>query len=116
MIRVEQVFKRFSNGVQVLDGLDLSVREGETLCILGPSGCGKTTLLRALHGLVSLDSGRIDIAGEMVVRPRRDVAMVFQHFGLFPWKTVVQNVSYGVELAGIADGERRERVARYIHL
>jgi len=116
MIRVEQAFKRFANGVQVLDGLDLSVREGETLCILGPSGCGKTTLLRALHGLVALDSGHIRIAGETVGRPRRDVAMVFQHFGLFPWKTVVQNVSYGVELAGIAEGERRERVARYIQL
>jgi NitT/TauT family transport system ATP-binding protein len=116
LIRVEQASKRFANGVQVLDGLDLAVREGETLCILGPSGCGKTTLLRALHGLIPLDGGRIQVAGETVARPRRDVAMVFQHFGLFPWKTVVQNVAYGVELAGIAEAERRERVARYVQM
>ena len=106
---------RFANGgVQVLDGFDLEVREGETLCILGPSGCGKTTLLRALHGLIPLDSGRISIAGDTVTRPRRDVAMVFQHFGLLPWKTVERNVAYGVELAGLEDTERRARVARYI--
>lgn len=116
LIRVEQASKRFANGFQVLDGLDLAVREGEALCILGPSGCGKTTLLRALHGLISLDSGCIQVAGETVRRPRRDVAMVFQHFGLFPWKTVVQNVAYGVELAGLAEAERRERVARYVQM
>jgi len=116
LIRVEQASKRFANGLQVLDGLDLDVREGETLCILGPSGCGKTTLLRILHGLIPLDSGRVQVAGEMVTRPRRDVAMVFQHFGLFPWKTVAQNVAYGVELAGMAEPDRRTRVARYIEM
>ena len=98
----------------MLDGLDLHVREGEALCILGPSGCGKTTLLRAVHGLLPLDSGRIQVAGQPVTRPRRDVAMVFQHFGLFPWKTVSQNVAYGVELAGLPQAERRLRVARYV--
>ena len=98
----------------MLDGLDLHVREGEALCILGPSGCGKTTLLRAVHGLLPLDSGRIQVAGQPVTRPGRDVAMVFQHFGLFPWKTVSQNVAYGVELAGLPQAERRLRVARYV--
>ena len=116
LIRVERASKRFANGVQVLDGLDLDVREGETLCILGPSGCGKTTLLRALHGLLPLDAGRILVGGEVVRRPRRDVAMVFQHFGLFPWKTVVSNVAYGVELAGFPVPERLLRVERYLDL
>jgi len=116
LIRVERASKRFANGVQVFDGLDLDVREGETLCILGPSGCGKTTLLRALHGLLAIDSGRISVDGEAVRRPRRDVAMVFQHFGLFPWKTVARNVAYGVELAGLPEPERRLRVERYIDM
>ncbi|HEY7200874.1 MAG TPA: ABC transporter ATP-binding protein [Candidatus Dormibacteraeota bacterium] len=116
LIRVERASKRFANGVQVLDGLDLDVREGETLCILGPSGCGKTTLLRALHGLLPLDAGRILVGGEVVRRPRRDVAMVFQHFGLFPWKTVAGNVAYGVELAGLPVPERLLRVERYLDL
>src|SRR5262249_56145775 len=94
----------------------LGVADGETLCILGPSGCGKTTLLRSMHGLLPLDAGRVLIGGAAVERPRRDVAMVFQHFGLFPWKTVAANVSYGIELAGVRDPERRERTARYIDL
>ena len=116
LIRVEGATKRFANGTVVLDGLDLAVGDGETVCILGPSGCGKTTLLRALHGLLPLDGGRVLVGGEEVRRPRRDVAMVFQHFGLFPWKSVAANVAYGLELAGMGEQERRERVARYIEM
>src|SRR5499427_6944450 len=116
LIRVEGASKQFSSGFAVLDGLDLEVGDGESLCILGPSGCGKTTLLRALHGLIPLDRGRVLIGGEEVQRPRRDVAMVFQHFGLFPWKTVAANVGYGVELARVRESERKPRVARYIEM
>jgi NitT/TauT family transport system ATP-binding protein len=116
LIRVEGASKQFSSGFVVLDGLDLEVGDGESVCILGPSGCGKTTLLRALHGLIPLDRGRVLIGGEEVQRPRRDVAMVFQHFGLFPWKTVAANVGYGVELARVRESERKPRVARYIEM
>jgi NitT/TauT family transport system ATP-binding protein len=116
LIQVDRAVKTFSNGITVLDGLDLEVGEGEALCVLGPSGCGKTTLLRAVHGLTPLDAGRVLIAGAEVRRPRRDVAMVFQHFGLFPWKTVAANVAYGMELAGVPERDRRERVGRYVEL
>jgi len=116
LIRVEGASKRFSNGVVVFDRLDLDIAEGETLCILGPSGCGKTTLLRAMHGLLPLDRGTVVVSGQRVVQPRRDVAMVFQHFGLFPWKSVAANVGYGLELTGMAERERRDRVARYIEM
>lgn len=102
--------------VPVFDELDLAVREGETLCILGPSGCGKTTLLRAMHGLLPIDSGHIRIDGSDVTSPRRNVAMVFQHFGLMPWKRVAENVAYGLELAGMPRGTIRERVAGYIEM
>jgi len=107
--------KRFADLV-VFQGLDLGVRERETLCILGPSGCGKTTLLRCMHGLAPLDDGQIAIDGRAVERPRRDVAMVFQHFGLMPWKRVDENVAYGLELGGAPRQVVRERVARYIDL
>ncbi len=102
--------------VAVFDELDLAVREGETLCILGPSGCGKTTLLRAMHGLLPVDSGHVRIDGSDVTSPRRNVAMVFQHFGLMPWKRVAENVAYGLELAGMPRGTIRERVAHYIEM
>ena len=114
-IVVERATKHYA-AVTVFDGLELAVRERETLCILGPSGCGKTTLLRAMHGLVPLDGGSVRIDGSKVTAPRRNVAMVFQHFGLFPWKRVDENVAYGVELAGLPRETVRERVARYIEL
>ncbi|HZV49999.1 MAG TPA: ABC transporter ATP-binding protein [Candidatus Dormibacteraeota bacterium] len=116
LIRVEGACKRFPNGVEVFAGLDLVVAEGECLCIVGPSGCGKTTLLRAIDGLIALDAGRITIAGGEVRGPRRDVAMVFQGFGLFPWKTVEQNIAYGLEMAGAPRPLIRERVARQVEL
>ena len=116
LIHVQRAVKSFANGVRVLDGLDLEVAGGEALCVLGPSGCGKTTLLRAMHGLLRLDGGRVVMDGTAVERPRRDVAMVFQHFGLFPWKTVAANVAYGLELAGVSERERRQRTARYVDM
>ncbi len=109
------VGKRFGPLV-VLEGLDLAVRDREVLCLLGPSGCGKTTLLRCLHGLASLDEGHVDIDGSPVRGPRRNVAMVFQHFGLMPWKRVTENVGYGLELAGVPRAVVRERVEKYVDL
>jgi len=114
-IVVESACKRYG-AVTVFDDLGLAVRERETLCILGPSGCGKTTLLRAMHALVPLDGGRISIDGSEVTRPRRNVAMVFQHFGLMPWKRVRENVAYGIELAGLPRQTVDERTKRYVEL
>lgn len=116
-IVVEGATKRYSGGeVTVFDGLDLAVRDGETLCVLGPSGCGKTTLLRTMQGLIALDAGRILIDGTELRRPRQNVAMVFQHFGLMPWKRVSDNVAYGLELAGLGRATIDARVRRYIAL
>jgi NitT/TauT family transport system ATP-binding protein len=116
-LSVESATKSFASGsLTVFEGLDLAVRDGEALCILGPSGCGKTTLLRCMHGLVRLSSGQIVIDGAAVTSPRRNVAMVFQHFGLMPWKRVRENVAYGLELAGTPKATIAERVERYIDL
>jgi NitT/TauT family transport system ATP-binding protein len=114
---VERASKTFAGGeLTVFEGLDLAVRDQESVCVLGPSGCGKTTLLRAMHGLVELDEGRIVIDGTTVARPRLNVAMVFQHFGLMPWKSVNANVAYGLELAGLPRQAINERVARYVEM
>jgi NitT/TauT family transport system ATP-binding protein len=114
---VDRATKAYNAGaLNVFSELRLSVRDRETVCVLGPSGCGKTTLLRAMHGLIGLDEGRIVIDGVEVRRPRRDVAMVFQHFGLMPWKRVRANVAYGLELAGFSRDVVDARVRTYIDL
>ncbi len=107
--------KRYGS-LEVFRQVALEVGEHEVLAIIGPSGCGKTTLLRCLDGLLELDAGEVRIEGERVAGPREGVAMVFQHFGLFPWKTVFQNVAYGLKLAGASRAEIEARVPEFIKL
>lgn len=88
----------------VFDGLDLDVPRGQFVCILGASGSGKTTLIRALAGLENLDGGSVRIAGQTFATNRtqdRDCAFVFQHDALLPWRTVLDNVAFGLEMQGI---------------
>src|SRR5262245_64130310 len=99
-----------------LDRVSASVRKGELITLLGPSGCGKTTLLRLTAGLLAADEGRITIDGAPVTGPRKDACMVFQNFGLLPWRTVVGNVELPLELDGVATGERRELARHFIEL
>jgi NitT/TauT family transport system ATP-binding protein len=107
--------KRYGS-LQVFKGVDINVGNEEIVSILGPSGCGKTTLLRCIDGLLPYDEGQVHIDGRVVRQPLPGVAMVFQHFGLFPWKTVAKNVAYGMELAGTPRAEIREKVPYYIDL
>jgi len=116
-IAVDGVSKSFQQGATpALGACSLSVFTNEFLCVIGPSGCGKTTLLRIIDGLLRPDSGRVLIDGVEMTRPRPDVTMVFQHFGLFPWKTVYENVAYGLRTQGQPDREIRLRVANAIEL
>jgi len=100
----------------VVDNVSFEVRRGELVTLLGPSGCGKTTLLRMVAGLLTVDSGTISIEGEKVNGPRRNCCMVFQNFGLLPWRTVMGNVEFALELDGVARKSRREVAAHYIEL
>jgi len=86
-IVIRNLTKTYSGGAVVaLQDINLEIAPNESLCVLGPSGCGKTTLLRITDCLISRDRGDVLIDGESVNRPRPDIAVVFQHFGLFPWK------------------------------
>ena len=107
--------KRYDK-LQVFQDVDLAVGEREVLAIIGPSGCGKTTLLRCINGLIPLTTGEIRIEGEPLRAPREGVAMVFQHFGLFPWKTVFHNVAYGLKLAGASRAQIEEKIPEFIKL
>jgi NitT/TauT family transport system ATP-binding protein len=100
----------------VLDGFDLSVREGEFLALLGPSGCGKSTFLNLLAGLVPPTSGFIAIDGEPVSAARRKLGFVFQGYALFPWRTVRKNVETGLEIRGVKRAQRRSEAERFLHL
>jgi len=114
---VDQVNKSFwRRGTAALQTCSLEVPSNEIVCVIGPSGCGKTTLLRIVDGLIPVDSGRVLINGTEVEAPRRDVAMVFQHVGLLPWKTVSDNVAYGLRLQGHPEREVSDTIARYIDL
>ena len=104
------------DSLEVFRDVNLTVGRREILMLVGPSGCGKTTFLRCLDGLIPASEGEICVDGKKVTAPLPKVAMVFQGFGLFPWKTVYGNVAYGLKLAGASRAEIRERVPRFIHL
>ena len=91
---------------------DIDVDEGEFLSIVGPSGCGKSTFLNVLLGLIKPDSGDFRMHGKPIAGPGTDRAMVFQEFGLLPWRTVQNNVELGLELKGVAAQTRREMSQR----
>jgi NitT/TauT family transport system ATP-binding protein len=116
-VTLDHFNERTQRTLRVLDGIDLQVGEGELVSIVGPSGCGKTTFLNAVDGLARVTSGEIRLDGRMVDRPGPDRAFVFQHDSLFPWRTVLQNVSYGLELQRrLGKAEIRERAQRLIEL
>ena len=100
----------------VLNQLSLEVQRGEFLCILGPSGCGKTTLLRLIAGLEPLTGGEIIFNEDPVPGPCNCRGMIFQEDALYPWKTVWENVAFGLELAGAPKENRDDRVRHYIKL
>lgn len=99
-----------------VDGFDVDIEAGEFITIVGPSGCGKSSVLLAVDGLIPVAAGGIRIRDEPVTRPGTDRAMVFQDPSLMPWRTVVHNVAFGLELAGVAKAERLRTARRFVEL
>jgi NitT/TauT family transport system ATP-binding protein len=102
--------------LRVFQNIHLEVGRRECVSIVGPSGCGKTTLLRNIDGLLTPAAGEVRLNGERVTAPPKGVAVVFQMFGLFPWKTVFENVAYGLRMAGASKEHIRAKVPYYIEL
>ena len=112
---VEHAAVRYGE-LDVLADVSLEVGSSEIVSIVGPSGCGKTTLLRCVGGLTQLNGGEVRIDGQMVDKPLPSVSMVFQHFGLFPWKNLWNNIAYGLKLRRTPREEIERRVASAIDL
>ena len=106
--------KDHTTEIKALSDVSLSIRENEFVSIIGPSGCGKTTLLKMIDGLIPYDSGKIVIDGKQVTAPGPDRAVVFQSFALLPWRTVLANVEFSLELRQMAKEERAKTARDYL--
>ncbi len=111
-----RVYDLPSRRVVALESFDLSIAEKEFVVIVGPSGCGKTTCLRLAAGFDFPSSGEVNVGGQKVTGPGPDRAVVFQHFALFPWKTVHDNIALGLRNAGVPAAERERRIESALKL
>jgi len=119
ILAVTDIVKRFGDGAEALlavDGVSFDVGEGEFVSIIGPSGCGKSTLFNIIGGLVADYDGRIEVDGESVWGTHAAFGMVFQDESAFPWRSVIDNVAFPLELAGVGKRERHERARRFVSM
>src|SRR5262252_3411973 len=119
ILAVDNVSKRFDTPegpLVAVDRMSFTVAPGEFLAVIGPSGCGKSTLFNMIGGLLADYDGRITVAGERVRGPHAAIGMVFQEESTFPWRTVIENVGFPLEIAGMAKAERREQAKKFIKL
>jgi NitT/TauT family transport system ATP-binding protein len=116
---VEDIVKRFETPDGVLTAVDhvsFTVAPGEFLAVIGPSGCGKSTLFNVIGGLLDGYEGRVTVAGETVKGPHPSIGMIFQEESTFPWRTVIDNVAFPLEIAGMSKAQRHERARHFVDL
>jgi NitT/TauT family transport system ATP-binding protein len=116
---VNDVTKRFptpEGSVLAVDNVSLSVRQGEFLSVIGPSGCGKSTLFNVVGGLLTEYEGNVTVGGERIKGPHASVGMVFQEESTFPWRTVIENVSFPLEIEGMGKTQRHEKARHFIDM
>ncbi len=114
---VDNIVKRFETQdgvVTALDNLSLTVAPGEFVGVIGPSGCGKSTLFNIIGGLLDGYEGTVRVAGERVRGPHPSIGMIFQEESTFPWRTVIDNVAFPLEIAGVAKAERYEKARHFV--
>jgi ABC-type nitrate/sulfonate/bicarbonate transport system ATPase subunit len=117
MLEIRQLQKYYGDAeIPALDNFNLNVGNGEFVTLIGPSGCGKTTALRIVTGLLAPTSGEVFVDDKPSLEPSRDKAIVFQLFNLFPWRTALENVAYGLEIQGVPKKRRREIATEYLNL
>jgi len=115
-VKVNKTFSNGKNSVVAIKDLNLEIEEGEFTVILGPSGCGKTTFLHLLAGFEKPTDGQLLLNGKSIDKPGRDRGFVFQDHSLFPWRTVMGNVKFGLEMEGLEEAEATKKAQEYIDL
>jgi len=113
---LSKVYQGRSGAVTALQNTQLTIGQNEFVCVVGPSGCGKTTLLNIIAGLESATTGTVKVENQLVTGPGKERGVVFQQYALFPWKTVLKNVEFGLKLRGLGAKERREKAEKYLEL
>ncbi len=116
---VDDIFKRFDTqdgGLVAVDHVSFDVVPGEFLSVIGPSGCGKSTLFNIIGGLLGGYEGRVSVVGETIKGPHASIGMIFQEESTFPWRTVIDNVAFPLEIAGMAKSERLEKARHFVDL
>src|SRR5215472_3062566 len=116
---VDDIVKQFDTPegpLVALDHVSLSVRPGEFLAVIGPSGCGKSTLFNVIGGLLDGYQGAVTVGGETVYGPHAAIGMVFQEESTFPWRTVIENVAFPLEIAGMGKKDRFDKAKKFIAL
>jgi NitT/TauT family transport system ATP-binding protein len=119
-VTIKDVGKTFKKedgtATPALEGVTLEIRDKEFVCLVGPSGCGKTTLLRIIAGLETTTTGSVTIDGNAVTGPDPKRGMVFQEYSLFPWRRVIDNIAFGLEMKGVSREERRQTAEYYLKM
>ncbi|MDR1664940.1 MAG: ABC transporter ATP-binding protein [Clostridiales bacterium] len=116
-LTIKNIYKTFpSAGKPTLEDINLEISDGEFLCVTGPSGCGKTTLLNIIAGLETQTSGEILLDGNKITGAGPDRVVMFQESALFPWLTVIENIKFGLKLAGKQKAEQEEIAMKYLKL
>ncbi len=113
---VSRFFESETGTVEALRDINLNVFDKEFMCFIGPSGCGKTTLLRIVAGLDQPTSGEVLLDGKVIKSPDPERGMVFQEYSLFPWRTIIDNVAFGLEIKGVPKKERYEIARKYLKM
>ncbi len=119
MLDIKSLSKHYTQNaarIDVIKNVDLLVKDREFIALVGPSGCGKSTLLKIISGLMGQTSGDIMLDGEKIIGPGKDRGLVFQSFTLFPWLTVRQNISFGLELQNMAAARKKEITDHYLEI
>lgn len=114
-VQVRNLTKKFGD-LLVLDDISFQVEPGEFLCIVGPTGCGKTTFLNSLTGLYDITSGEMLIDSEPIDLRKHNVAYIFQEYSTMPWLNIEENIAYGLDIKGVSEVEKRERIEEVIQM